>query len=313
LYLVVLGLVCHILFVGLDFYSGFVLEHRFGLSNETVWDWAKKNTKKFGLSLLLLLVTGEGLYFFLRHFPRYWWLAATAGWFLLTVALGRVAPVLIVPLFYKCIPLAKPELRQRLLRLGGKCGVPIKEVFEIHLSTETKKANAAVVGLGKSKRILLGDTLLADYLDEEIEAIFAHELGHIRLLHSRKILAFGAVISLLCFYLTSLLFRAAADRLGFADLHDITAFPLLALILMTAGLILLPLQMWFARILERRADIFAVEHTENAEYLAAAMEKLARQNLVDPSPSRLQVMVLHDHPPISKRLDYIRAAKNEQA
>jgi len=310
LYLVIFGGIYYLLFVGLDFYSGFLLEHKFLLSNQTVFGWLKKSIKKGLLSLLILLVSAEALYFFLRHFPNHWWLSATAAWLLLTIVLGKITPALIIPLFYKCSPLANTELKERLLRLGKSCGVAIEQVFEVQLSKDTQKANAAVAGLGKGRRILLGDTLLKDYSEDEIEVIFAHELGHVRMLHIWKILGLGAVVSLVSFYLTFLLLRAGAGFFAFNEIYDIAAFPLLALILMIVGLILMPMQNGYLRHLEKQADAFALNHIQNKGSFISAITKLGEQNLSDPSPGRLEELLLYDHPPISKRLRYARTFCN---
>jgi len=313
LYLTIFGSIYYLLFLGLDFYGGFLLEHKFSLSNQTALGWLRKSMKKGLLSSAMLLVTGEALYFSLRNFPNHWWLLTTAAWLLLTIVLSKIAPVLVIPLFYKCRPLAKGELRERLLRLGKNCCVGIKEVFEIKLSKDTQKANAAVAGLGKGRRILLGDTLLKNYSDDEIEAVFAHELGHVRLWHISRILGAGAAISLASFYLTFLLFKAGIGFFTFDAIYDIAAFPVLALILMAVGLILMPVQLAYLRHLEKQADVFAIKHVENRESFASAMTKLAGQNLIDPSPSRLEELLLYDHPPISKRLRYLRTEENRES
>ena len=312
LYLAIFAGFYYLLFLGLDFYSGFLLEHNFELSNQTVLGWLKKSIKKMLLSLLMLLAAGEVLYFMLRHFPNHWWLLATAAWLLFTLVLGRIAPALIIPLFYKCSPLANIELKERLLGLCKSCGVGIEQVFEVQLSKETRKANAAVAGLGKGRRILLGDTLLENYSDEEIEAIFAHELGHVRLSHIWKILGLAAAISLASFYVSFLLFKAGTGFFAFDEIYDVAAFPLLALILTAVGLILLPMQLAYLRHLEKQADIFAIEHIKNPGSFTSVMTKLANQNLIDPSPSRLEELLLYDHPPISKRLRYACAEKDQR-
>jgi len=306
LYLTLFAGIYYLVFVGLDFYSDFLLEHKFMLSNQTILGWLKKSIKKDLLALVMLLVVGEGLYFFLRRFPNNWWLPATAAWFLLTIVLGKITPVLIIPLFYKCIPLENTELKERLLKLSKGCGVGVKDVFEIHLSKDTKKANAAVAGLGKNRRILLGDTLLDNFSDEEIEAVFAHELGHIRLWHTWKILGFGSIASLACFYLTYLLFEAGISLFGFDHIYNIAAFPLLALVLMALGLILMPMQNGYMRLLEKQADMFALSHIQNKQCFASAITKLGEQNLSDPSPGKLVELLLYTHPPITKRLRYAR-------
>lgn len=304
IYLVLFGVVYYLLFVGLDFYGDFWLEHKFLLSTQTIVSWLKQNIKKWLLSLVVFLMATEVLYVFLRHFPNNWWLLATGAWFLLTVVLGKIAPVLIIPLFYKCNPLDNNMLKERLLELCKNCGVGIKKVFEIQLSKETRKANAAVAGLGKSRRILLGDTILENYADDEIEAVFAHELGHICLHHVWKILAFGAVISLASFYLTYVLFKFSLDFFGFSQISDIAAFPLLALILMLIGLFFIPIQNGFLRYLEKQADIFALGHIPNKDNFVSAIEKVGSQNLSDPSPSKLVKILFHTHPTTSERVLY---------
>lgn len=153
LYLVIFSIVYYVVFVGLDFYGGFLLERKFLLSTQTILYWLKQSIKKWLLSFAVFLVAAEALYTFLKHFPNNWWLLATAGWFLLAIVLGKIAPVLIIPLFYKCDPLDNNVLKERLLKLCKTCGVGIKRVYEIQLSKETRKANAAVAGLGKSRRI----------------------------------------------------------------------------------------------------------------------------------------------------------------
>jgi len=310
IYLVLFSVVYYLLFIGLDFYSSFWLEHKFLLSTQTIVNWLKQSIKKWLLSLVVLLVATEVLYVFLRHFPNSWWLLVTGAWFLLTVMIGKIAPVLIIPLFYKCNPLDNNVLKERLLKLCKNCGVGIKKVFEIQLSKETRKANAAVAGLGKTKRILLGDTLLENYADDEIEAIFAHELGHICLHHIWKILAFGAVISLASFYLTYLLFKISLNFFGFSHISDIAAFPLLALILMLIGLLFIPIQNGFMRYLEKQADIFALSHIPNKDNFVSAITKLGSQNLSDPSPSRFVKILFHTHPSISERVLY--ASQNNE-
>ncbi len=310
-YLALFGGIYYSLFIGLDFYGGFLLEHKFSLSNQTVLGWLKESAKKGLLSLLILLIIGQTVYFFLRRFPNYWWLPATAAWLLLTIVLAKITPVLIIPLFYKCSPLAEGELKERLLKLGKNCGVGIRQVFEVQLSRDTRKANAAVAGLGKGRRILLGDTLSKNYSSEEIEAIFAHELGHVRLFHTWKILGFGAVISLASFYVTFLLFKAGVSFLAFNEIYNVAAFPLLVLILIAVGLILMPIQQGYLRHLERQADMFAINHIQNKQSFVSAMTKLGSQNLSDPSPSKWEELLLYDHPPISKRLSYASTGKNQ--
>lgn len=302
LYVAILSGIFRLLFLPLDFYESFLLEHKFGLSTQTVLGWAFKGLKKAVVYLPLLLFAGEALYFFLRFFPDYWWLLITAMWLLTTIVLSKIAPILIIPLFYKCKPLPDSDLQNKLLELGQRCGVSIRDVFEIRLSKETKKANAVVAGFGNGRRILLGDTLLKNYSADEIEAVFAHELGHIRLFHTWKILGFSTTVAMVCFYLTSLLFTRIVNQLGFDHIHDIAAFPLLLLCLLLIGFVLVPIQNGYSRRLEKQADIFALGRIADNCSLTSALTKLGIQNLSDPSPNRLIELFLYDHPPIGKRV-----------
>ena len=304
LYLIIFSGIYYLIFLPLDFYDGFLLEHRFHLSNETMTGWGIKNLKKVLVSVPVLLIAGESLYFLLRHFPRFWWLLLAVLWMVFTVILNKIVPVLIIPLFYQCTPLPEGGLRTKLIDLSNKCGLAIKGVFEIKLSKDTKKANAAVAGYGKGRRILLGDTLLANYSEDEINAVFAHELGHVKLFHTWKILGFGMVVSLVCFYLTYLFFNAASGLFGFEQIYDIAAFPLLLLFLTLVGLVLLPVQNGYMRHLEKDADIFALDHIQDKQDFISAIAKLGAQNLSDPSPGKFVELFLYTHPPISKRLRY---------
>ena len=306
LYMIIFGGIYYLIFLPIDFYDGFLVEHKFHLSNETIFGWAIKNLKKVLVSLPIILIAAEVLYFLLRYFPNSWWLLLTALWLLFTIVLNKIAPVLIIPLFYKCRPLTSSGLQSKLIELSNRFGFDIKGVFEIKLSKDTKKANAAVVGFGRGRRILLGDTLLANYTEEEIEAVFAHELGHLRLFHTWKILGFGTVISLACFYLTYLIFKAATDFFGFENIYNFAAFPLLLLFLSLLGLVLVPIQNGYLRRLEKQADMFALDCIQDKQNFISAITKLGNQNLSDPSPGKLVELFLYTHPPISRRLSYAR-------
>ena len=305
LYLAILAVIYYLLFAALEFYDSFLLEHKFLLSNQTVIGWLKKNVKMGLVSLMMLWILGKVLYFFLRHFQDWWWLPTTAAWLLFTIVLGKITPTLIIPAFYKCSPLANSGLKERLLKLSKNCGAAAKDVFEIQLSKETKKANALVAGLGKGRRILLADTLLKSFSDDQIEAVFAHELGHIRLLHTWKIIGFGTAVSLAGFYVTHLLLEKSITPLGFEHIYDIAAFPVLSLILMVMGLMLMPVQNWYSRHLEKQADMFTIRHIQNRDSYISAITKLGEQNLSDPSPGKFVELFLYTHPPIAKRLRYI--------
>jgi STE24 endopeptidase len=302
LYFLILEAMFFIPYIALAFYSGFILEHRFELSNQTLSGWLKKRLKLELLGIPLMLILVETLYLLLKYAPNTWWLWMTAACVLLVVVLARIAPRVIIPIFYKCRPLTNTQLKQRLLKLAQDWGVSIKDVFEMQVSKETKTANASVAGFGRSRRILLDDTLLANYSADEIEAVFAHELGHERLLHIWKGFAFGTIASLISLYLISLLFQAGLRWFGFSFVYEIGAFPLLGLIGMIIALIFVPIDNWYSCRQEIQADRFALERISQKASFISALTKLADQDLEDPSPSKLRILFLYTHPPTSQRL-----------
>jgi STE24 endopeptidase len=285
----------------LDFWSSFVLEHRYHLSNQTLLGWIKKH-------LLAWLVGGViggallvGLYALL-HFTQPWWLWATVGWLLATLVLGRLLPVLILPLFYKVTRLDDMALRERLERLVHGTGLTLEGVYRLHLSAETKKANAALAGLGNTRRVLLGDTLLEQFTPEEIEVVFAHEVGHHVHRHLPKMIVISVVLSTLGFWLVDLLLRALAQPLGYEAFNDPAALPLVLLVLTLFGLLLSPAQNALSRLFERQCDQYALDRTGLRDAYRSAFAKLARINKSDLDPHPLVVWLFYDHPPIRQRI-----------
>jgi STE24 endopeptidase len=206
------------------------------------------------------------------------------------------------------VPLRNSELVNRLLALAGRCGVRVQRVFEIKLSKETNKANAAVIGWGRNRRIVIGDTLLTLCSADEIEAVFAHELGHVALHHTSKLLAGSAASFVVGFYLLYRVLDPSAAALGFTSPAEIAAVPLLLLWIAVLGFLSRPLQTGYSRHLEKQADLFLLDKVEKPETLASALTKLAGRNLSDPSPSRLVEVLFYTHPPIARRLDYLLQA-----
>ncbi|MER3459571.1 MAG: peptidase, partial [Chloroflexota bacterium] len=162
----------------LSFYSSYILPHRFGLSAQTVRGWIADQIKGAAVGGLLGLALIEATYALVRAAPATWWLWAGVGYLVFTVILANLAPILLVPLFFKLTPIADQDLAARLTRLAERAGTHVRGVFTIDLSRRTKAANAALMGLGHTRRIVLGDTLLREFTPDEIETVLAHELGH---------------------------------------------------------------------------------------------------------------------------------------
>ncbi len=304
-YLAVFGFVSYMATLPLHWYGSFVVEHRFGLSRMTVVQWIMREAKQLAVGATIGAVLFEGLYALLRHQPATWPLWATVGWVGLSVVMARIFPTILLPIFYKTTPLQEGELTQRLLALCERVGLPALGVFRFDLGTETRKANAALAGLGRTRRVLLSDTLISEFTPEEIEGVLAHELAHHRFRHITKMLVLSAAASWLAFLLTDAAASYWVAWLGLRGLWDIAGFPMLMLWLSLLGLLGLPLQNALSRAFEWQADRFAVRVSRLPQAFAAALRRLAELNLADPQPPRWVVWLFYDHPPIAER---IRAA-----
>ena len=308
IYLVGFMFLCYIISFPLSFYSGFILEHRFGLSNQRFFDWALDDTKKGLLSLGLYLMFIQVLYIFLRNFPTNWWVWIAGFWFVATIFLAKVSPTLIVPLFFKCQPVDE-KLKKSVLELSKACGIKILDVYKIDFSKKTNKLNAAVVGLGNTRRVLLADNLINDFNQKEINGVLAHEFGHHKMMHMWKMLIFSCVLFLFSFYVLFLASLRVASLLSASGVSDIAIFPTFMMILFLIGFLTMPLQAGFSRRLERHADIFALKVTEDKNAFISLMTKLRDRNLADPNPSKLIKFLFYDHPPIAERIERARKFK----
>ena len=305
-YVACFGLARYLVAFPLRFYGSFIVEHRFGLSRLAWRGWLAREAKQVAVSAVIGLLLVEGLYAILRHAPAHWPLIATIGWVGVSVVLARIFPTVLLPLFYKTTPLADERLAQRLSGLCQRAGMRVLGVFRFQLGAETRKANAALAGLGKTRRILLSDTLLSGFPPEEIEGVLAHELAHHRFHHITSLLVISTIGSWVAFALTDGLGRWALPLLRLSGLSDIAGFPALVLWLSFLGLAGLPLQNGLSRMCEWQADRFAVAMTRPAVF-TSALRRLAALNLADPNPPRWITWMFADHPPITER---IRAAQS---
>ena len=285
-----------------SFYSGFLLEHQYELSNQTLpawlWEWTKKQLLSFAISAPLVML----LYAFIWHFETSWWLLAWAGYAVFSLVLGKLFPVLIVPLFYKYSPILDEALRKRIETLVDRFGMKIKNISSLNLSKTTKKANAAFTGFGKTKRVILGDTLLNSFNHDEIETVLAHELGHCKNHDIWKQFGFGIALSFVGFWIAFQALEHFSYPLGYLGAADVRSFPLLSLIFFLFSLIMSPAGNAFSRRAERQADQFALQATRDKTSFISAMQKLSDLNLADPNPNPLIEFFLYDHPAIAKRI-----------
>jgi len=302
LYVLVLMLIGKLLGLGLDYY-GFRLEHRYNLSNQKLRAWVWDETKGFLVGLVLASIIVELLYFIIRAAPQYWWLIAWAAFLALFVLLAQLGPVILFPIFYKFEPLQDDELKSRLVKLSERAGTRVRGVYKWNLSEKSKKANAALTGLGNTRRIILADTLLDHYSPDEIEAVLAHELGHHVHKHIFKSIMVRAGITLVGFWAANWVLHYAMERWHmFATLADFANLPLLVLVSTVLSFLLLPAINAFSRYNERQADRYAFKSIANVEPFISSMNKLADQNLAERSPSKWVEWFFHSHPAVSRRV-----------
>jgi len=305
-YLLVLTLVSKLLGIGLDYY-GFRLEHRYHLSKQGRLSWAWDEIKSWLVGLVLGTIVVELVYMLMRQSPTYWWLIAWAGFIFLFVLLVQLAPVVLLPIFYKFRPLERDELKQRLIHLCERAGSRVRGVYEWKLSAKSRKANAALTGLGRTRRIILSDTLLENFSDDEIEAVLAHELGHHIHRHIPRSIAVQSVISLVGFWAAARVLNYAVREQAFDRISDFANLPLLALVSTVISFLLLPLLNTWMRHNERQADRYAFAAIPAVEPFITAMSKLAEQNLAERTPSRWIEICFHSHPAISRRINAAQA------
>ena len=286
----------------LAFYSGYLLERRYDLSNETLGVWLRDQAKSFGVGLLLGGPAAGLVYWLIRLSPERWWLAAGLAFALLIIGLTNLAPVLLLPLFYSVKPLERESLRTRLIALAERAGAQVLGAYEWGLASKTKKANAALAGVGGTRRILVSDTMLAEYTDEEIEVVLAHELAHHVHGDIWKGVVFESVLILAGFYLASRMLSALVNPLGLRSVADPAGLPLLLLAAGGVSLAMVPIAHAMSRRFERSADRFALNLTRNPSAFISAMRRLGAQNLAEDQPSKIVQWLFYSHPPIKERI-----------
>jgi STE24 endopeptidase len=302
-YVALLLLIGKLLGFGLDYY-GFRVEHRFQLSNQKLGSWLWDEAKGWLLGLVLGGLLAEIVYWAIRSSGPRWWLWAWGIFIVLSVFFAQIAPVVLFPIFYKFKQLENDDLRERLVKLSERAGTRVRGVYEWKLSEKSKKANAALTGLGQTRRIILADTLLENYSPDEIEAVLAHELGHHVHRHMLKGILVQAGITLLGFWAVNLTLEYAVENRfgGVESMTDFANLPLLILVTTVLSFLLMPVLNAYSRFHERQADRYCFGAIASVQPFISAMNKLADQNLAERVPSRFVEVFFHSHPATSKRI-----------
>lgn len=286
----------------LDYYSDFTLGHRFGLSTESFRSWLVDQLKSAALGLILGSLVIALLYEFILISPDWWWLIAWAVMIMISVVLSNLAPVILIPMFYKMKPLENSDLQIRLTRLLEKTGTKVRGIYLIEFSRKGTTANAALMGMGGTRRIVLSDTLINRYTHDEIETITAHEIGHYKHRDIMRLLGTQIAALLVIFFVGFIVFRVSVDVLGFKGMSDPAALLWLGIVFGAFSLIIMPLRNAFGRYIETQADGYSLELTENPAAFSSAMMKLTDQNLADAETPRWLEILFQDHPGLKQRL-----------
>ena len=301
-YVLILMLAAKVLGLGLDYY-GLRLERRFKLSTQKTRAWVWDQVKEFLVGLAFATVISELLYLTIRVSPQHWWIISWAVFMGLFVLLAQIAPLVLFPIFYKFEPLENDDLKNRLIRLSERAGTKVRGIYKWHLSEKSNKANAALTGLGSTRRIILADTLLDHYSADEIEAVLAHELGHHVHRHILKSIFLQALVTLGGFWAANYVLHWSIEQWGMFDtLSDFSNLPLLVLVSTLLSLLLMPALNAYSRFNERQADRYAIESIRSVQPFISSMNKLAAQNLAERTPSRWVEWLFHSHPAISRRV-----------
>jgi STE24 endopeptidase len=311
LFILVFGGASFLLDAPLSFISGYYLEHRYQLSSQSFGRYLWEEAKGLFLALLLGVPILYLFYYLILKSPHFYWVYLAGFLFFFSVILAQIAPKIILPLFYKLIPLSDESLKSRLRDLCAREGFTLKEVFSFNLSKNTRKANAAFLGLGRTRTIILADTLLEKFTPEEIEGVFAHELGHLVRRHIFKQLMIGLILNFGGLYLLSKIYQVTVAYYGGQGLHDLGVLPMFFFWAVLGGFLVMPFSNSISRRFEWEADEYACQKSPHPEFLISSFEKLAEINLADPSPPRWVEIFFHSHPAVEKRIAHVKQCLNK--
>lgn len=290
-----------LLLLPVAYFGGYRLARRFGLSTQSTRNWLLDWMKSLGISLVFGLILVEILYYAISYSPH-WWIIVAGIVVLFYVLLANLGPILLVPLFYRLTPIEDVDLAKRLVYLSAKAGAKVRGVYRINLSSKTTAANAALMGLGNTRRIVLGDTLLEKYSNDEIETVYAHELGHHVHGDIPALIAVQSITIVAGFYVASIVLDRSVRFFSVGSVADVASLPLFALTFGILTIFWMPITNAFSRWLEHRADVYALNFTRKARAFRNAMVKLCNQNLAELHPSRWIEILLYDHPAIGSRI-----------
>jgi STE24 endopeptidase len=302
LYLVVFVALLQLVEMPFSFYSEFIVDHRFGLSTQTLRGWFVDVLKGLGIEVVFGVLAGFALYYLIRTITL-WWLAAAALFAAFSILLSILVPYVILPIFYKVTPVSDQTLKENLLELSKKLGA--KNIDHVLVADESRKsvrANAFFSGIGKSRAIVLFDTLLNNFTRREVVTVVAHELGHYVNKDIWKEALVSGIFAIPPFFIADYVFRLSAGGLGSVRITDPAGIPLIFGILIGVSFLLQPISNGISRVLERHADEFALRAADDSDAQASAERRLADLSLAVDTPNRLVELFFYTHPASSRRV-----------
>ncbi|MHA2169923.1 MAG: M48 family metallopeptidase [Candidatus Kariarchaeaceae archaeon] len=279
------------------------IEREYEFSTKTWKKWAKDQLKQLIISLVLFSIFIEAIYLGIDQSSDEWWIVATAIAIVFTALVLMASPYLI-SLFTKLVTFPAGETREKVENLAKDMGIKYKDIYLWKLSQQTKKANAAVMGFGKSIRIVLGDTLVDEFRDDEIEVVMAHEIGHYLHKDIYRFLVYYSGLFFIFFYIIETGFQEAINQFDYTSRSDPASIGYILAALLILMNIFGILSNWYSRRREKAADILAIKKFANLEIYESAFSRLSQMNLPNPDPSRLEVIFRYSHPPIRERVRY---------
>jgi len=310
LFFLAFGAIFVVLGLPFDYYATFSLEERFGFNRSTTGTWVADKAKEILLSVILLAALAGPILWIIARFPHWWWLwgllATSAIQFILVV----LYPILIAPLFNRFEPLKDESLAEQVKRMAFRVGMKVNGIFQMDAGTRSTHSNAYFTGLGRTKRIVLFDTLLNTLSHDEILGVLAHELGHFKRRHIVKSYLTGQLILLVGFYLTYLMmnWQPLYEAFNVKASQSYGLLLIVGIFWQRLGFFVKPLSMMLSRRFERQADDFAVSLSGSPGPLISALKKMAEHNLSNLFPHPLYVWAHYSHPPMVERISRMESA-----
>ncbi len=300
--------------IPLDIYHTFVLEKKYGFSTITWKLWLTDLIKSIIISAVLMGIMLSAFMAFIIYLPKSWWFWAWVFFTAFEILLLWLYPVVISPLFNKYEPIKDEELKEKIESLLAKVGLKARGIFQVDEGKRSKHTNAYFTGIGKTKRIVLFDTLLASHSHDEILAVLAHEIGHWKKKHILKQLIFMIAASFAGFYLVFLLVNwpPLYAAFGLQQTPVYAGLLLVSLYFSCLGFFFSPVGAWISRRYEREADAMAHELTGTSEPMINALKRLAKDNLSNLHPHPWYVRFYYSHPPLVERIEYLKTMDKDQ-